>query len=430
MKRRCLRCLARLGLCLAMGAVLAAPAIAQDREIAIVADLAIDGDAEVIRNPVIRVRGNRIESVRSSTERPSGERVIDLTGYTVLPGLIDGHVHITANFDSDASRAGVALYGARNTYHVLMNGFTSARSLGGRDFAAIDLRDAIDEGLVPGPRLSVSSEWLRDDILAGADGPRVAAGEEPAGERAIRTWVRGKVSAGADWIKVLASRSSRQGGTPVYSQQQLNWLVDEARRHGKPVSAHAHAAEAVIRAVRSGARTIEHGALMDDAAIQALANAPDTYYTPNLYLSEYYIAHAEQMGYSGAALQYTIDFLPPRTRVFTQAVNQGVKIVYSTDANRGWLWDKPIAMEALRRNVAGQSNDDIIVSATTRAAEALYMDDRGDLSEGLLADVIAVRGNPLEDIKALLDVVFVMKDGVVYKDPSRGRLMPGGAVTP
>ncbi len=169
---------------------------------------------------------------------------------------------------------------------------------------------------------------------------------------------------------------------------------------------------------------------MDDAAIQALANAPDTYYTPNLYLSEYYIAHAEQMGYSGAALQYTIDFLPPRTRVFTRAVNQGVKIVYSTDANRGWLWDKPIAMEALRRNVAGQSNEDIIVSATTRAAEALYMDDRGDLSAGLLADIIAVRGNPLEDIKALLDVVFVMKDGVVYKDPARGDLVPAGAVTP
>ncbi len=430
MKRGFLRGWARLGLCLSLAALLAAPAIAQEREIVIVADLAVDGDAEVIRNPVIRVRGNRIESVRSSAQRPSGERVIDLTGYTVLPGLIDGHVHITANFDPDASRAEVALYGARNTYYILMNGFTSARSLGGRDFAAIDLRDAIDEGLVPGPRLAVSSEWLRDDILAGADGPRIQAGEEPAGERAIRTWVRGKVSAGADWIKVLASRSSRQGGTPVYSQQQLNWLVDEARRHGKPVSAHAHAAEAVIRSVRAGARTIEHGALMDDAAIQALANAPDTYYTPNLYLSEYYIAHAEQMGYSGAALQYTIDFLPPRTRVFTRAVNQGVKIVYSTDANRGWLWDKPIAMEALRRNVAGQSNEDIIVSATTRAAEALYMDDRGDLSAGLLADIIAVRGNPLEDIKALLDVVFVMKDGVVYKDPARGDLVPAGAVTP
>lgn len=430
MKRGDLRGWARFGLCLAFLALLAAPSDAQERDVVIVADLAIDGQAETIRNPVIRVRGNRIQSVRSSTQRPTGERVVDLTGYTILPGLIDGHVHITATYDDEATRAELALYGARNTYHVLMNGFTSARSLGGRDFAEIDLRDGIDEGLVPGPRLAVSSEWLRDDILAGADGPRVEAGEEPAGERAIRTWVRGKVAAGADWIKVLASRSSRQGGTPVYSQQQLDWLVDEARTHGKPVSAHAHAAEAVIRSVRAGARTIEHGALMDDAAIRALADAPETYYTPNLYLSEYYIAHADQMGYSGAALQYTIDFLPPRTRVFTRAVNQGVKIVYSTDANRGWLWDKPIAMEALRRNVAGQSNEDVIVSATTRAAEALHMDDRGDLAQGLLADIIAVEGNPLEDIKALLDVVFVMKDGVVYKDPTRGAVAPSGAVTP
>lgn len=395
------------------------PVAPQDAGIAIVGDLAVDGHGNEVRDPVIHVRGNRIVSVESTTRRPGNVRVVDLTGYTILPGLIDGHVHITANFEPEASRAKVALYGARNAYRVLMNGFTSARSLGGPDFAAIDLRDAIDEGLVPGPRLAVSSEWVRDDILAGAEGPRVEAGEEPAGEREIRTWVRGKVSAGADWIKVLASRSSRAGGVPLYSQEQLDWLMDEARRHGKPVSAHAHAPEAVLRSIRAGARTIEHGAIMDDEAIRALAAADGVYYTPNLYLGEYYVEHAERMGYSGAALQFTIDFLPPRTEVFTNAVRSGVKIVFSTDANRGWLWDTPLAMEALRRSVAGQSNRDIIVSATTRAAEALYLDDRGNLEEGLLADIIAVKGNPLADIKALLDVVFVMKDGEVYKEPER-----------
>ena len=389
---------------------------AQASEVTIISDLAIDGVGNPIANPVIRVRDGRIVSIQSSTRRPTGD-VIDLTGYTILPGLIDGHVHITANFEPEASRSKLALYGARNAKSILMSGFTSARSLGDPDFAAVDLRNAIEEGLVPGPRLAVSSEWLDDNMLAGAEGDRVARGEPPAGERAIRTWVQGKVAAGVDWIKVLATRSSRSGGTPVYSQEQLNWLVDEARRAGKPVSAHAHAAEGVRRSILAGARTIEHGATMDDAAIDLMIEH-GTYYTPNLYLGEYYVAHAEQMGYSGAALQFTIDFLPPRTAVFTRAVERGVSIVYSTDANRGWLWEGTTAIEFLRRNVAGQSTKDAIISATSRAAEALYMPDRGNLEAGKLADIIAVRGNPLEDIKALMDVVFVMKGGEVYKTPS------------
>ncbi len=399
-----------------LSATLAATVAAQQPDIAIVSDLAIDGYGNTIVNPVVRIRGNEIVSVESSTSRPRVDRIIDLTGYTILPGLIDGHVHITANFEPGASRSKVALYGARNAKSLLMSGFTSARALGDPDFAAVDLRDAIEEGLVPGPRLTVSSQWLDDDILAGAEGDRIAAGDPPAGEREIRTWVRGKVAAGVDWIKVLATRSSRSGGTPVYSQEQLNWLVDEARIAGKPVSSHAHTAEGVRRSILAGARTIEHGALLDDATIDMIVER-GAYYCPNLYLGEYYVAHAEQMGYSGAALQFTKDFLPPRTKVFRTAVDRGVEIVYCTDANRGWLWEGNTAIEFLRRNVAGQFPTDAIVSATTRAAEALFLTNRGNLEEGKLADVIAVDGNPLEDIKALMRVAFVMKDGKVYREP-------------
>lgn len=388
---------------------------AQD-DVVLVADMAVDGQGEVLPNPVIVIRGNTIASVSSGGDIPSGAEVVDLTGYTIMPGLIDAHVHITANFEPGAARPKLALYGARNSESALMHGFTTIRSLGGPDFAAVDLRDAIDEGLVPGPRLQVSSEWARDDILAGAEGPRVAAGERPAGEREIRTWVRGKAAAGVDWIKVLATRSSRVGGTPLYSQEQLNWFMDEARRQGKPVSAHAHAAEGVRRAVLAGARTIEHGALMDEAAMDLMVEH-GTYYSPNLFLGEYYIAHAEEMGYSGAAIEFTRDFLPPRTAVFTKAVEKGVKIVFGTDANRGWLWEGNTALEFQRRNVAGQSERDAIISTTSLAAEVLMVDDRGDLEEGMLADVIAVRGNPLEDIKSLMNVVFVMKDGEIYRKP-------------
>ncbi|NIP57345.1 MAG: amidohydrolase family protein [Gemmatimonadetes bacterium] len=398
--------------------LVAGPAVGQERpEVVIISDRAVDGEENEIADPVIRIRGNQIVSVESSPREPRGGPVIDLTGYTVLPGLIDGHVHITANIEPGASRAKAALYGARNARHVLMGGFTSARSLGGPDFGEIALRDTVDEGLVPGPRLAVSAQWLQDDILAGADGPRAAAGEAPAGERALRTWVRGKVVAGVDWIKVRASLSSREGGTPVYSLELLEWLVDEAREHGTPVSAHAHAAEAVRRSILAGARTIEHDALMDAAALGLLAGAEGVYYTPNLYLSEYYLDHGGRFGFDEEQLRYTREFLPIRTEVFAKAVRKGVRVVFSTDANAGWIWSGNTAIEFQRRHAAGQSPKDALISATSRAAEALFLDDRGDLAVGLLADIVAVDGNRLEDVEAFQRVVFVMKDGKIYRTP-------------
>jgi imidazolonepropionase-like amidohydrolase len=381
-----------------------------------VSDLAIDGRANTIAHPVVVVEGNRIRSVTSSTERPEGARVVDLTGTTILPGLIDTHVHITANFHAEPGLAIEALYGARNAESMLMSGFTTVRSLGSPTDAAVALRDAIEAGLAPGPRLLVSGQWIGWDELVGQEDERVAHGERPSDERDIRTMVRGRVAAGVDWVKVMATLSSRAGGGPVFSQEQLDWLVDEAEKAGKPVSSHAHAPEGARRSIQAGARTIEHGALLDDETLDLMVER-GTYYAPNLYLGEYYVEHADQMGYSGAALQFTKDFLPIRTGVFTRAAEKGVKIVFSTDANRGWLWEGTTAIEFERRVVAGQSTRDAIISATTRAAEALLLEDRGDLREGLLADLVAVEGNPLEDIGALARVVFVMKDGRIYRHP-------------
>ncbi len=405
------------GFILALSSLLASPSAGQDPGVFLVSDLAVDGYGNTIEHPVIQVRDNLIVDVHSSRERPANARIIDLTGYTVLPGLIDGHVHITANYERGARDAKLALYGARNARVVLMSGFTTVRSLGDPNFAAIDLRDAIEAGVVIGPRLTVSSQWIDDDILAGAEGDRVQRGEPPAGEAEIRALVKRKaLEHGVDWIKVMATRSSRQGGSPVYSQEQLNWFVDEATKHGKPVSAHAHAPAGVQRAVLAGARTIEHGALMDADAIALMVDR-GAYLCPNLYLGEYYVQHADRMGFSAEALRYTREFLPIRTRVFTNAVNAGVKIIFCTDANRGWLWEGNTAIEFRRRHAAGESLKDAIASATTEAAEALFLTDRGNLEAGKLADIIAVRGNPLEDIEALMRVAFVMKDGKVYRQP-------------
>lgn len=390
---------------------------AQDVDYAIRADRAIDGSGNVIRDPVIIVRGDEILDVRSGVPVPTGAKVVDLRGYTILPGLIDAHLHIGANFEDDPREEKVALHAAKAAREILLSGFTTVRSLSTPDEAALAIRDAIEGGIVPGPRLLVSGGGMSDGVLPGAEGDRVAEGAEPATEQEIRDWIQDKADSGVDVIKIFATRSSRAGGTAVYSQDQLDWAMDEARKQRLPVAAHAHAPDGARRAILAGARTIEHGALLDDQALDMMVEY-GVYYDPNLYLSEYYLEHADRFGYTEEQLRYTREFLPPRTEVFTKAVQKGVKIVFSTDATAGWVQSGDLALELDRRHDAGQSNRDAIVSATTRAAEALYLDDRGDLESGYLADIIAVDGDPLSDITALQRVVFVMKGGEIYRAPS------------
>ncbi|NIP59306.1 MAG: amidohydrolase family protein [Gemmatimonadetes bacterium] len=389
---------------------------AQNVDYVLRADRAIDGSGNLIQNPVIIVRGDQIFDVRPGAEVPTGAEVVDLRGYTILPGLIDAHLHIGANFEDDPREEKVALHAAKAAREILMSGFTTVRSLSTPDEAALAIRDAIEAGVVPGPRLLVSGSGMSDGALPGAEGDRVAEGAEPATEQEIRDWIQDKADSGVDVIKIFATRSSRSGGTAVYSQEQLDWAMDEARKQRLPVAAHAHAPDGAQRSIRAGARTIEHGALLDDETLDMMVDH-GVYYDPNLYLSEYYLEHADRFGYTEEQLQYTREFLPPRTEVFTKAVEKGVKIVFSTDATAGWVQSGDLAIEFDRRHKAGQSTRDAIVSATTRAAEVLYLDDRGDLRNGYLADIIALDGDPLSDITALQRVVFVMKGGEIYRTP-------------
>lgn len=402
------------------GGAASAPGAGQPAEdLYIRADRGVDGQGERIADPLVHVRGNRILSVTPEGSVPVGARVLELGRVTLLPGLMDAHVHITYHFDSQGERRSrTALYAARSARALLESGFTTVRSLGAPDYADVDLRDAIREGLVPGPRLLVSGEGISEGSAPGADGDRVRLGEAPAGEERLRELVRERAAAGVDWIKVFGTRSSRAGGTAIYSQEQLDWMVDEANRAGLPVSIHAHAAEGMRRAVLAGARTVEHGSMVDDEVIQLMANRPDVYLAPNLYLSEYYLEHGEEFGYGAEELEWTARLLPVRTESFGEAFRGGVPIVFSTDANSGWIWSGETALEFGRRVEAGQSLKDAIVSATSRAAEALLLSDSlGDLRDGFLADLVAVDGDPLEDATALGRVVFVMKDGVVVRSP-------------
>ena len=379
---------------------------------------AYDRHGQAITPAVVHVRDGRIVAVGSAVT-PAGAREVDLGSATLLPGLVDAHVHITNHFDARGERASAtSLYGARAARALLLSGFTTVRTLGSPDFADVDLRDAIAEGLVPGPRLLVSGEGITDGPgTVAAEGARAGRGEAPATEAELRAAVRERIEGGADWVKIFASQSSRAGGRPTYSQQQLAWMVDEAGKAGVPVAAHAHAAEAARRAVMAGARTIEHGALLDEETL-ALMRDHGVYYSPNLYLSEYYLSHGDDFGYTEEQLAWTARLLPPRTEIFGKAADRGVKIIHGTDANSGWVWSGDTAVEFVRRVAAGQSPRDALVSATSLAAEALAMEDEiGDLRAGLLADVVAVDGDPLADIGALRRVVFVMKDGTIYRSP-------------
>ena len=378
---------------------------------------AFDGRGDPISPAVVHVRGSRIVAVGGAVDAPPEAETLDLGDATLLPGLIDAHVHITNAFANEPDRdADTGIRGARTAETLLMSGFTTVRSLGSADFADVTLRDAIASGATPGPRLVVSGQGMTDGNVAAAEGDRIGDGIMPATEDEVRAFVRTRLEAGVDWVKIFASRSSRAGGTPTYSQQQLEWAMDESAAAGVPVSAHAHAAEAARRAIEAGARTIEHGALVDGAVLDLMVER-GTFYTPNLYLSEYYLEHGDRFGYTEEQLGWTARLLPPRTEVFSQAVEKGVGIVFSTDANSGWVWSGDTGIEFDRRVAAGQSTKDALVSATSRAAEALLLLDVGDLATGMFADIVAVDGDPLSDINALRRAVFVMKDGVIYRRP-------------
>ena len=378
------------------------PAIAQDTVLK--TRLAIDGQGNVIRDAVIVVHDGRIVSVRPNGRVPQGAREVDLTKFTVMPGLIDMHVHIAAHFDeSSRERPSItAFWAAENARKYLESGFTTLRSLGSSNLVDVDLRDAINAGLVPGPRLFVSGEPLAETAVKPAEG-----------EGPMREYVRRQVAANVDVIKIFGSLSSRAGGGPTYTLEQLKAAVDEAHKAGKPVAVHAHAAEAVRRAILAGADTVEHGALMDDAVIDLLVQK-QVVYVPNLYLAEYYLANGQKFHFNEEQLRYTRDFMKPRAEAFAKAVKKGARIVFGTDAVAGMAGHT--APEFERRVALGMPAQQAITSATSTPAKVLGMAEKiGDLKPGMFADIIAVEGNPLEDIKALGRVTFVMKEGTIYK---------------
>ena len=371
----------------------------------------IDGRGATRQNVDIVIDGKRIARITSAAR---GNATYDLSRLTIMPGMIDTHVHLESHFGRDgrASNQGETPADRRraaedNAYAMLMAGFTTVQSIG--SLLDIEVRDAIAAGKVSGPRLLTSVQSLTDTSLT---------------TDSIRAWVRGTVARGADLIKIFASRSIREGGQQTLSDAQIAAACDESRKAGKRVWVHAHAASAIRAAAQAGCFAVTHGSMATDAELALMAER-GTFFEPNIGLvSQNYIEHKKNYlgigNYTEEGFRFMEEGIPRKLAMYKRALaHQRLKLIMGTDATAGAHGQN--ARETVYRvQEAGEPAMHAIMGTTSLAAQALGMGDRiGALAAGMEADLIAVDGNPLEDITALRRVVFVMKGGKVYKNVPR-----------
>ena len=369
----------------------------------------LDGRGHVLKNKEVVVDGSRITRVSDAKSRAT----IDLSGLTVMPGWIDTHVHLGWHFNkenrldqggrgSKETPQQTALYAEGNAYATLMGGFTTVQSLG----SAIDgdVRDLVTAGLIPGPRVITSLRSVNENT---------GTPEE------IRAYVRKMKEDGADVIKLFATKSIRDGGAQSMTDEQVKATCGEAKALGLRSVVHAHAPGGAKAAVMAGCTSVEHGAFLDDETLQLMADH-GTYFDPNFLVLHNYLENKPKFlgigNYTEEGFAYMEKGLPLMSTVMQKAMAHHVKIVLGTDGVAGAHGRN--AEEFIYRVKDGkQGAMDAIVSGTSLAAESLGLGDKiGSVTEGMEADLVAVQGNPLDDITAVRHVVFVMKGGKVFRN--------------
>jgi len=378
-------------------------------------------------NQSIVIEDGKIVSVGPDAGASADAKVIDLSSKTVLPGLIDAHTHITFDprFGYDRLAISVpreALIGAKNARVTLLAGFTTIRNLAATEFADIALRDAINAGDVPGPRIDASGPPLSitgghcDDNLLPYAWHATEVGVADGVEN-VQHKVREVIKYGADVIKICATGGVLSlGDNPQHSQftqAELQAMVADAHRLGRKVAAHAHGAEGIRWAAEAGVDSIEHGSYIDDAGIAAMKQH-GTYLVPTLYLGDWFLENAPKTGVPPAMLKKGQEVMPAARKNIAHAFASGVKVGFGTDAAvypHGLNAHEFAVMVKL-----GLTPLQAIQSATVNDADLLGWSDKiGVLEPGHYADIIAVDGDPLADVTTLERVKFVMKGGVVYK---------------
>jgi imidazolonepropionase-like amidohydrolase len=403
--RRYAKLLLVLGGALALGA--------QPRPVVLKTTTLFDGRGKTLKNTIVVIEGSKITRVGGAA--PAKAIVYDLTEFTVSPGWIDTHSHVAVHFDTSGRLAGngepvpeALLHIADNLALTLQVGFTTVQSPG----AAIDkdLREAVQRGILPGPRILTSLEALT---------------ETSGGPEQLRALVRERKQQGADLIKIFASKSIREGGAQTLSDAQLQAACGEAKAQGLRAIVHAHSPESAKAATLAGCTSVEHGAYLTDDVFNLMAER-GTYYDANigLVLQNYLENKAKYFGignYNEEGFAFMEKGVSIVRDTFKKALqHKNLKIIYGTDATAGAHGQNYREFQVRVRD-GGQDPMQALISVTSLSAESLHLGDQiGSLAPGMEADIVAFDGNPLQDVNAAARAVFVMKGGKVYENLAHG----------
>jgi imidazolonepropionase-like amidohydrolase len=411
------------------------PIPAASTRVALHAARLLDVDTgRMLRDPYVLIEGERVTAVTEGGAAPAGARIIELGDVTLLPGLIDVHVHLTGdpttgtgNYYQDALTLGpmdAAVIAPTLARRTLDAGFTTVRNLGAGDYIDVALRNAIDRGQLQGPRIVAATVALgatgghADDSTGFSPGVRFEGVNGVAdGVDAVRARVRENVKRGADVIKFMASAgvlsNEASVGAPQYSQAEMDAIVDEAHRWGKKVAAHAHGAEAIKMAIRAGVDSVEHCSFIDDEGLK-LAKQRGTWLDFDVYNDDYILSEYAKLGVPQAQIDKEKLVGRVQRENFRKAVQAGEKMAFASDAGvypHGWN-----AKQFAKQVEWGMTPLQAVRSATVNAADLLGMAaDIGSLAPGHYADIVAVPGDPLADVTVLERVSFVMKGGAVVR---------------
>lgn len=401
---------------------------------ALIADSIIDGISEkVLHNKAVIVKKNVITAIVPESEVPPESTIIDLAGTMLMPGMINVHEHPMIykhdyqNGHLEASSAYKALLGLSNLQNLLLAGWTTIRVMGDADvyYAVQDLRRIIDEGVFSGPRLTGAAHYI--SVTGGGGDINYLSPEQSVisdglivdGVNEIRKAIRKEIKYGSDWIKIMVTGAFMSvGDNPKnvsFSPEELNTAVAEANRQNVPVAAHAHATEGINQAIIAGVRSIEHGSFINQKSIDLMVKH-GTFLVPTIYVGDYY-AHSGKLREQTKNDEFYLSFRESWLKLIGKAHLSGVKIAVGSDLCGPMIESSVCAREFATLIEAGMSPMEAIKAGTIVGAELLQWEDRiGSIEVGKLADIIAVPGNPLEDISALEQPLFVMKNGQIIKN--------------
>lgn len=417
--------------------------LAAAEPVALVAERVIDGVGDRARtNTVVVVDGERIVAVGDHSVIPAGAKVIELPGRTLMPGFINCHEHPLMYADDyqnahlQASSAYKALMGLAALQRQLLAGWTTVRVMGDADvfYANQDIRKTVDGGVFIAPRLTGAGHYLSitggggDVNYISPEQHVIADGLVVDGPEEVRKAVREEIKFGSDWIKLLVTGAYQSVGDDprnvAFSPEELRAAVEEANRHGVPVAAHAHAADGIKQAVAAGVRSIEHGTFIDDEGIRMMAEK-GTFLVPTIYVGDYY-TEGDKLRAQDKQDDYAANQRPKFLAAVGRAHKAGVKVAVGVDLG-GYMTDPVVFVREMAVLVeAGFTPMQAIQAGTRVGAELLRWDDRlGTVQAGKLADLVAVGGDPLEDMKALERVEFVMVGGKVVKSPGGAQSLGG-----